>query len=329
MAKGAKKPPPRVYHDGLIPTTHETDQNYPEVVPDDHDQVKHEKSYPELAPPQPSEEEQQQEQQQQEQQQQEQWQQQQRQQQQQQRQQQQIPSAIVTPPTAHGEHGSQQLSGLSPLPAPPFIHPLPLPRTSGVHSLRQAWSEVDDPEDMPAMEDRPPFWERPIFWVVTISLMVIIALAGVLGGVVTGGIKTAWDSNTSTSGQTTTPTPPSSVTNPTCPGSNNLNYTTTTSATSSNTNKKKTFRIQCDANYPGGDGSLGRQTAAAAVDSVGACLDACARQADCVGAVFINKPAGGGGDDAAAECWLKQFLGVVQVGTGNGNGGVVSGVLWQ
>lgn len=103
--------------------------------------------------------------------------------------------------------------------------------------------------------------------------------------------------------------PPPSVASPTCPDDNNRNYTSSATATA------KTFRIQCDANYPGGDGSLGLEP----VDDIAACLDACAKQAECVAAVFMP------GDDA--ECWLKQFVGVVK--TGGAAGGMASGVLWQ
>jgi hypothetical protein len=108
-----------------------------------------------------------------------------------------------------------------------------------------------------------------------------------------------------------TPPPPPSVASPVCPGDNNRNYT------SSATADAKTFRIQCGANYPGGDGSLGLQSEP--VDSIAACLDACSRQAECVAAVFNP------GD--AAECWLKQSVGVVK--TGGDAGGMASGVLWQ
>ncbi|KAK4039632.1 hypothetical protein C8A01DRAFT_46962 [Parachaetomium inaequale] len=319
MPRRTKKPPRPVYHDGLIPATHDTYQSYPEIVPDDHDQIKHEKSYPELAPPQPDPESQQQQQ---------------TQQQQQSPEQRQhhhhhpsisTTTGIIPPPTAHSTHHHHHpLSGFpaginpSPLSAPPIIHPLS--RTSGVHSLRQAWSEVDDDEPRDGEggrrhefldEQRPVLWKRPIFWVVVVAGAVIVALAGVLGGVASGGIKTAWDSSSRTSGGSTTTTSTPSVTDPTCPGSANLNYT------SSATTSPKTFRIQCAANYPDGDGDLG--LVEDAVDSIAGCLDACAQEASCVGAVFKQ------GD--AAKCWLKQFIGVVQ--TGGAAGGMVSGVLWQ
>jgi hypothetical protein len=116
---------------------------------------------------------------------------------------------------------------------------------------------------------------------------------------------------------TTTTTPSTSaqaippVPNPTCPGSNNLNYTST----------QKVFRIQCNADYPNGDGILGLQndTSTSTIDSLASCLDACAKEAECVGAVF--RP----GSGTSAQCWLKQYLGIVKTG----QEGAQSGVLWQ
>lgn len=103
------------------------------------------------------------------------------------------------------------------------------------------------------------------------------------------------------------------VANPTCPGSGNRNYTTSVAGA-----MPKTFRIQCGANYPGGDGILGlRKTGS--IDSIAGCFDACARESGCVAAVFSP------GD--AVECWLKEFVGVVQ--TGGKAEGMASGVLWQ
>jgi hypothetical protein len=169
MARKNKKTPPRVYHDGLIPTTTDTYQSYPEVVPDDHDQVKHEKSYPELAPPPPPEPGPSPP----------------------------PPTSTDTSPTAPSAH-QQSLPGgpsTSPLAAPPLINAaFPLPRTSGVHSLRQAWSEVGEPEEVASLEDRPPLWKRSVFWVAVIALVIIVVLAGVLGAVASGRIRTAWES---------------------------------------------------------------------------------------------------------------------------------------
>ncbi|KAK4096078.1 hypothetical protein N658DRAFT_519409 [Parathielavia hyrcaniae] len=293
MAKKTKKSPPRVYHDGLIPTATDTYQSYPEVVPDDHDQVKHEKSYPELAPqqqPDPTK----------------------------------ALSSSHSPPTStstapgaqhHHHHHHPQSAGdsaaaatRSPLAPPSLIHPVlsGLPRTSGVHSLRQAWSDVDESDDgrgratggasrrgarsWPLLH----VWKTPVFWVAAGALVVIAVLAGVLGAV----------------------TSPPSVTDPSCPGTHNLNYTSASST------PQRTFRIQCGANYPGGDGALGLLNGTDVTDNmdVAACLNAFARQAGCVGAVF-------GPGTVAGACWLKEFIGVVR--TGGDVEGMVSGVLWQ
>ncbi|AEO63872.1 uncharacterized protein THITE_2109471 [Thermothielavioides terrestris NRRL 8126] len=303
MARRNKKPPPRVYHDGLIPAAGDPTnyQNLPEVVPDDHVPTKHEKSYPEVASSQ-------------------------------------SPSGTVTTPA------SSQLPNQSPLsPPPPVVSQLPLPRTSGVHSLQEAWSECDEQEGVPPPKHSVPLWRRPIVWVIAVALVIIVVLAGVLGGVATGAIKTAANTQQQSSPQKSTTTQPSSssaaaptpsaVTNPTCPDANNLNYTSPSSS-SSGSSSRKTFRIQCAANYPGGDGTLGQQNSSAAVGSLAGCLDACAAQAECVGAVF--RPAatasgsggsGSGGSGGGAECWLKQFLGAVE--RGGLAVGMESGVLWQ
>lgn len=76
------------------------------------------------------------------------------------------------------------------IPPPPAIH-TPVARTSGVHSLRQAWSEFDEPHGPLPPDDSIPLWKRPIIWVVAIALMIIIVLAGILGGVASGKIGTA------------------------------------------------------------------------------------------------------------------------------------------
>ena len=322
MGRRNKRPPPRIYHDGLIPATHDTYQSYPEVVGDDYDQVKHEKSYPELAPPQDDPDQQHPHHH--------------HQHQQDPPENQQSthphhPSTILTPPTAHGtnttttnnphhqpSHLSGALSSLSPLSAPPpLIHPslAGLPRTSGVHSLRQAWSEPGDPEDPHAVlldADRPPLWRRPVFWVVLVAGAVIVVLAGILGGVASGRVGTALGSGSGRGGGGGSTTVPAPVADPACPGDGNRNYTSAAAGV-----LPKTFRIQCDANYPGGDGALGLKTGS--IDTIAGCFDACARESGCVAAVF--KP----GD--AAECWLKEFVGVVRAG-GEAQG-VVSGVLWQ
>ncbi len=201
MARRSKKPPPRVYHDGLIPTTPDTYPTDPELVPADHDPTKHEKSYPELAPPPP-------------------------------------PSpppppliGLPTPPTAQthvhpatpaglGNTGGMDMSnmGTFDMPFPPAL--TPLPRPSGVHSLRQAWSEigsdevnghdenggnnyrgkgrrhVDELSDDEGDERRGrPVWKRGVFWVGVLAVVVVSVLAGVLGGVASGRVRTVWDSD--------------------------------------------------------------------------------------------------------------------------------------
>ena len=159
--------------------------------------------------------------------------------------------------------------------------------------------------------------------------------------------------NNSTSPSSSTP----SATNPTCPESHNLNYTTSTGPNNNNNNnknnnspsqsqKEKTFRIQCGVDYPGGDGTLGlvqqqqqeEQQGRNNITSLAACLDACAARRDCVGAVFrprgsknSSSSSGGDGDGDDSDdgggdrCWLKQFIGVAQPAVE----GAQSGVLWQ
>ncbi len=78
------------------------------------------------------------------------------------------------------------------------------------------------------------------------------------------------------------------------------------------------YRLRCDADFPGGDASSGLVTGA--VESIAACLDACAHRSECVGAVFNGKA-------TPKQCWLKQSIGVIK--TGGEAQGVVSGVLLQ
>ncbi|KXX74446.1 hypothetical protein MMYC01_200465 [Madurella mycetomatis] len=201
-------------------------------------------------------------------------------------------------------------STLPTIPPPATIH-TPVARTSDVHSLRQAWSEFDEPHGSLPPDDRIPLWKRPIVWVVAIALVIVIVLAGILGGVASGKIGTAFGG---------TPQPTAAETpNPRCPSSNNRNYT-------SHANPAKTFRIKCNANYPGGDGSLGLQgDISTPVSDLAACLEACATHANCVGAVFRSPS--NTGDAEQSGCWLKEFLGVVD--KGEASVGVESGVLWQ
>jgi hypothetical protein len=165
IKKKAKRSPPRVYHDGLIPADNTTYHSYPEVVPEDHDASKHEKSYPEVAPapssvaPSPAQ-----------------------------------LSSTLSPPSNTPHPASHLAHAHAPPPGLHGHHAPGLPRTSGVHSLRQAWSEFDGQQDgLPPLEHRS-WWKRPITWAMVIAFLIIIALAGILGGVASGGIKTAFDS---------------------------------------------------------------------------------------------------------------------------------------
>ncbi|KAL2161839.1 hypothetical protein VTH06DRAFT_7623 [Thermothelomyces fergusii] len=269
MVRRSRKPPPQIYHDGLIPATEDTYESYPEVVPDDYNQVKHEKSYPELAPPPDADPEQQQ--------------------QLQQQQQQRASDDHVHHHHHHHHHHEQQEddhsyqqaqlagSGAAAVPALP-----PLPRTSGEHSLRQAWSELGESKDGRSGGD----------------------------GAESKDGDGDGDGDGSRGGGSASSTP--SVRNPTCPGADSHNYTSTAAA------MPKTFRIQCGANYPRGDGELGRL--GDPVNDLAGCLDACAKNDRCVGAVFSPESASG-------SCWLKEFLGVVDR-DGEARG-MVSGLLWQ
>ncbi|KAK3902142.1 hypothetical protein C8A05DRAFT_44378 [Staphylotrichum tortipilum] len=270
----ARKPKPPAYHDGLIPYP-PSPSTYPEVVPADHDPAKHEKSYPELVPPSSA-----------------------------------SPSHPSTPNPLSATTGTppppsatpgREAEQLSPLTAPPPVFAA-APRSSGVNSLRGAWSEVGE-DEMEAGEDRG-LWMGRGFWMGVGAGVVVAALVGVLAGVLAGGIKVP--------GQNTSGTLPS-VTDPTCPGVNGLNYTTAVANP-----EGKVYRLRCDADFPGGDGALGLYSGAA--ETMAACLDACARRSDCVGAVFHARA-------TPKQCWLKQFVGTIK--TGGEAEGVVSGVLWQ
>jgi len=101
-----------------------------------------------------------------------------------------------------------------------------------------------------------------------------------------------------------------SLEKPTCPDAHNRNYTSTVSA------PEKKYRLQCYVNYGGGDGQLGLQNGT--IESMPACLDACAREKSCVGAVFKQR--------TPTECWLKEYLGLAQGGQAEWT---MSAVLWQ
>lgn len=166
---------------------------------------------------------------------------------------------------------------------------------------------------------------------------IIIALAGVLGAVATGKIKTSGTAEryvaffckscslvltyvnsdpvvhpddgggftlstaTTASGKTVSLS---------CPSADGLDYTVTVD------NQQKVFRRQCGANYAGGDGVLG--LVKGDVLSLADCLDRCAKEEKCAGAVFIPMA------NPDPQCWLKEFLGVKRDGQD-----MESGVLWQ
>ena len=81
-----------------------------------------------------------------------------------------------------------------------------------------------------------------------------------------------------------------------CPGADGLNFTAPGTS--------KVFRRQCDVNFAGGDGLLGLQSGTFL--SMADCIDACARQPDCVAADFNYQP----------QCWLKQILTEKSYGAG-------------
>ncbi|KAK0701181.1 hypothetical protein B0T21DRAFT_379210 [Apiosordaria backusii] len=233
------------------------------------------------------------------------------------------------------------------------------PRPSGVHSLGDAWSinSADDVERDPQIAYVPgagggggglrnghnrhpsgpdrsfsharrsrfgkrPLVKRSIFWVLVLLVAIIIALAGVLGAVATGRIKTAATTESDPSAQpdnggggggftlSTHTTASGKTVSLSCPSADGLNYTATVN------DQQKVFRRQCGANYAGGDGVLG--LVKDDVLSLADCLDRCAREEKCAGAVFIPKA------NPNPECWLKEFLGVKRDGQD-----METGVLWQ
>lgn len=121
-------------------------------------------------------------------------------------------------------------------------------------------------------------------------------------------------------GTTSQQQPPQPLTDPLCPGSDNLNYTTTRAGSSSSSAAPvRTFRIQCGANYPGGDRFVFyKATGMKLVD----CLDACAADGACVGVAFNTGTA-----RDAPTCFLKASLGLVDRSAASAN--FQSGVLWQ
>ncbi|KAK4176938.1 hypothetical protein QBC36DRAFT_212862 [Triangularia setosa] len=260
-------------------------------------------------------------------------------------QQQQRPSPVPTPAPTHTTYTAGQGTIIAE------------PRPSGVHSLGDAWSinSADDVERDSQMGYIPgagggggngfrnghnrhpsapdgsffrarndsfgkrPLVRRSIFWVLVLLVGIVIALAGVLGAVATGRIKTAATAESEPPAQpdngggftlSTHTTASGKTVSLSCPSADGLNYTSTAN------DQQKVFRRQCGANYAGGDGVLG--LVKDDVLSLADCLDWCAREEKCAGAVFIPKA------NPNPECWLKEFLGVKRDGQD-----MESGVLWQ
>ncbi|KAK4201179.1 hypothetical protein QBC40DRAFT_264411 [Triangularia verruculosa] len=261
--------------------------------------------------------------------------------------QQQRPSPVPTPAPTHTTYTAGQGTILAE------------PRPSGVHSLRDAWS-INSGDDVerdpqtgyvpgatgggsrlrnghnrhPSGADRSfsgarsssfgkkPLAKRSIFWVLVMLVAIIIVLAGVLGAVATGKIKTAATTESNPPPQpgddngeggfmlSTYTTGAGKTVSLSCPSAHGLNYTAAVN------DRQKVFRRQCGANYAGGDGVLG--LVKDDVLSLSGCLDRCAREEKCAGAVFIPKA------NPDPQCWLKEFLGVRRDGED-----MEAGVLWQ
>ncbi|KAK4677515.1 hypothetical protein QC764_404690 [Podospora pseudoanserina] len=261
--------------------------------------------------------------------------------------QQQSPSPVPTPAPTHTTYTAGQGTII------------PEPRPSGVHSLGDAWSinSAEDVERDPQIGYIPgagggggggsgprnghsrnpsdpdrsfsrarsrsfgkkPLVRRSIFWVLVLLVAIIIALAGVLGAVATGKIKTSGTAESEPvvhpddgGGFTlsTATTASGKTVSLSCPSADGLDYTVTVD------NQQKVFRRQCGANYAGGDGVLG--LVKGDVLSLADCLDRCAKEEKCAGAVFIPMA------NPDPQCWLKEFLGVKREGQD-----MESGVLWQ
>ncbi|KAK4185790.1 hypothetical protein QBC35DRAFT_453942 [Podospora australis] len=306
------------YHDGLIPTEHQAGSirqsaNYPEVMPSGRETP--EKSYPEVATSPPLEKN--------------------------------YPEVATTEHHLYrGQQRQQQQQNGHPSPVPTPSHtpaptvPTPAPtiplgqqagypRPSGVHSLGDAWSEAGDdieretrnfPYHPPEKRSSRPLWKRKTFWIIWALVGVIIALAAVVGAMASGKIKTdssspaAEDPNTPSSLTLSISTALSGQTiTLSCPSANNLEYTYTPPS-----GQEKVFRRKCGVNFSGGDGSLGKVNGDNSIVSLTDCLDRCAKEAKCVGAVWNPRA------DPNPECWLKEFMGV-----GSSQDGLEAGVLTQ
>ncbi|KAK4159975.1 hypothetical protein QBC43DRAFT_326196 [Cladorrhinum sp. PSN259] len=247
----------------------------------------------------------------------------------------------------HSSHHPHRHSNLShPGLGRPTPSPAPTTALSTVHSMHghagaatrtslAAWSEAgEDIYQEPIPTDGKPFkqkvkrlYKQPIVWVVVGAVIIIAVLAGILGAIATGKIKTAATKSSTSEPKTSSSSATSGsnvvlqistgaggqVIKLSCPTSQNVNYTATA------TPGGKTFRRQCGINFPEGDGVLGKVNGTE-ITTLTDCLEQCASKAECAGAVWSGKASGG------PECWLKQFIGV---GKATNEVGVEAGVLWQ
>ncbi|KAK3984913.1 hypothetical protein QBC44DRAFT_362751 [Cladorrhinum sp. PSN332] len=307
------------YHDGLIPTdgnaAFRNSVNYPEVVPSEFAAavpqsgrnspaiVSQEKTYPEVntAPSIHLEKN--------------------------------YPEVASSAHSHHSHHPHRHSGATHPRPTP---SPAPT-ALSTVHSVHagaatrtslQAWSEAGEdryyqetiPADNKPLQKVKRLWKQPIVWVVAGAVIIIAVLAGILGAIATGKIRTSATTPAAVTTQTTTSSSSQIELQLSgqgiwlsCPSANNVNFT------AERTPGAKTFRRQCGINFLGGDGSLGK-TNGSQVTSLTDCLEECAAKAECAGAVWLGKAAQG------PECWLKEFIGV---GTRSDTSGLEAGVLWQ
>ncbi|KAK0712906.1 hypothetical protein B0T26DRAFT_753084 [Lasiosphaeria miniovina] len=179
-----------------------------------------------------------------------------------------------------------------------------------------------------------PWWKRKITWFAIVGVLVIAVLAGILGAVASGSIKTSGNSsggcqsagnwNRSDDG-----VPPehdvefgdgssdgeygdfldrdgneqheggdneSDLGDVTleCPGAEGLNFTTSTAVRGT-----LTFARYCDVNYAFGDQTAPFGKTNETIFNMPDCIKACANLDGCVAVAFNPGP----------QCWLKQFLG--------------------
>lgn len=118
-----------------------------------------------------------------------------------------------------------------------------------------------------------------------------------------GGSSTSSPTSTPSPTTTTVPSRSGDVTVE-CPSADGLNYTVP--------GMSKVFKRQCNVNYAGGEGEYGLLNDT--ILSMEDCINACARESECVGVNFNYSP----------QCWLKQFIGIKSSGAQ-----MESAVLWQ